>query len=245
MAPEEPYDGSDRPQAATRVPQAEPRLRLEFHSAELAQPFRDRFDEDFTIMVEAIVQLEDGTHLQYWRVANAPARQLIETIGEFPTTLDARLLSTHDGTHRIEVHGSARSLYSAFHAFDGETRTATYTEDGVRIVAEFPSGVDVDAVADTVREIYPDLTPVASNEVWTESVIRRRIEDQLTDRQLTALRIAHFGGYYEQPRQSIGEDLADRMGISRQAFHEHLRKGYRVVFTELFDSADGLVGVDS
>lgn len=48
--------------------------------------------------------------------------------------------------------------------------------------------------------------------------------DDLTDRQLAALRLALDAGYYEQPRGSSIRDLADRTSVSRSTFEEHLRK---------------------
>jgi predicted DNA binding protein len=48
--------------------------------------------------------------------------------------------------------------------------------------------------------------------------------------------VAYFGGYYEQPRVSTGAELATHMGISKQAFHEHLRKAYATIFRELLET---------
>ncbi|WP_223302194.1 helix-turn-helix domain-containing protein [Haladaptatus sp. R4] len=85
---------------------------------------------------------------------------------------------------------------------------------------------------------------MSSRTIQTIPVFRHIIEDQLTDRQLTALRIAYFSGYYEQPRMSTGEELAERMGISKQAFHEHLRKAYATIFEHLLENDELSMEVD-
>lgn len=236
MPPSPPGDGPDRSTAGAEYPGPEPRLWLEFHSDDLARPFRSRIDDDVTIEVASVVPLSDGTHLQYWKVANTSAERLLETVVDFPTTHEARLLSTVDGTHRIEVHGSSESLFAAFDDFGGVTRSAVYDENGVHVVAELPTSTDVDRVVEAVHGVYPDLDLVASHEVETVAAFRDLVETRLTERQLTALQLAYFGGYFEQPRGSTGEELAERMGISKQAFHEHLRKSHAVVFEQLFEN---------
>lgn len=245
MTARTPDDGSEQSSGTETDPGREPRLRVEFRSDDLAEPFRDRFDEPVAITVYAVVQLDDGTHLQYWELTHTDPETVIETVVQFPTTLDARLLSTVGDTHRIEVLGGSRSLFAVFDEFDGTTRSAVYDEDGVRVVAEFPLDVETDAVVEAVHDVYPDLDVVESQTVGTVNLFRRHVEDRLTDRQLTALRLAYFGGYYEQPRVSTGAELAERMDISKQAFHEHLRKAYVTVFSILLEGStldDGLTG---
>ncbi|WP_134668428.1 bacterio-opsin activator domain-containing protein [Halorussus marinus] len=57
----------------------------------------------------------------------------------------------------------------------------------------------------------------------------RDVRDRLTDRQLTALQKAYFGGFFERPHRVTGDDLADSMGISRSTFHQHLLAAQRKV----------------
>lgn len=228
--------------AAENAVPTQPRLQLEFHSDDLAEPFRDQFEERLRIDVDSVVYLPDDGHLQYWTVRHTSARSLVETVMNFPTTLDARLVSTEGETHRIEVRGSPDSLFSAFDTFDGVTETAVYDEDGVRVVAEFPPDVDADVVVDAVHDIYPDLELVSSRTVETIEVFRHRVATRLTDRQLSVLRVAYFGGYFERPRLSTGAELADTMGVSKQSFHEHLRKAYRGVFELLLDRESSAPG---
>jgi PAS domain S-box-containing protein len=50
-----------------------------------------------------------------------------------------------------------------------------------------------------------------------------RVEDDLTEKQRTALQLAHVGGFFEWPHGISGDELADAMGVSRSTFHQHLR----------------------
>lgn len=49
----------------------------------------------------------------------------------------------------------------------------------------------------------------------------------LTDEQREAMLLAFSAGYYEEPRRTDLSSLAERVGISRQAFASRLRRGYR------------------
>jgi predicted DNA binding protein len=235
-------DDPDRPPEDEQS-HGKPRFRLEFHSDELAEPFREMVEEDVTIEIDSVVDLPEGTHLQYWTTNATDAETLLETIKQFPTTRDARLVKTVGDDHRIETHASSESLFSTFNSFDGQTRRAVY-EDGVHVAAEFPPSVEPSAVVEAVHDVYPVLELVSSEEIRTASVVRRLANEHLTECQLTVLQMAYFGGYFEQPRENTGERLADRLGMSRQAFHEHLRKAYSAVFEQLFEGDDGMEWVD-
>jgi predicted DNA binding protein len=220
-------------------------VEAEFHSERLARPFRRALDEDVTIDVESVVRLPDGRNAQYWRVVGSTPEALLTVGDKFPTTVDARLVSTIGDTHRIEVVACERSLFGTVDEYDGTPQSAWYDEDGVSITVEFPSSVDLDRVLRDLRDIYGDFDVVSTRQVVTNDVVRHLVTDALTERQLTALRMAYFGGYFEQPRQSTGAELAARMGITKQAFHEHLRKAYRKVFEQVLETPADAEALDS
>ncbi|MFA9415368.1 helix-turn-helix domain-containing protein [Natrinema sp. HArc-T2] len=58
-----------------------------------------------------------------------------------------------------------------------------------------------------------------------------RLFEDLTDRQLAALRLALESGYYEQPRQTSLRELADRTAVARSTYEEHLRKAENKLLT--------------
>jgi len=58
-----------------------------------------------------------------------------------------------------------------------------------------------------------------------------RLFEDLTDRQLAALRLALENGYYEQPRKTSLRDLADQTSVARSTYEEHLRKAENKLLT--------------
>ncbi len=80
----------------------------------------------------------------------------------------------------------------------------------------------------THSSIYENTELVARREVdrqvRTAAERRNLILDQLTDRQLTTLRLAYYGGFFDWPRESTGEEIAEAMDVSAPTMHQHLRK---------------------
>jgi predicted DNA binding protein len=47
--------------------------------------------------------------------------------------------------------------------------------------------------------------------------------------------VAYLGGYFEWPRTSTGQEIADRLGISPATLTQHLRTAERKFFDTVFD----------
>ena len=107
------------------------------------------------------------------------------------------------------------------------------------VTVEIPPEAQPRAVVEAVEDRFAgaDLRAYREHErpADTRQDVRARIDDRLTDRQETALQTAIVGGFFEWPRDSTGEDLAETMDIGRSTFHQHLRAAQRKVFEELYD----------
>jgi len=60
------------------------------------------------------------------------------------------------------------------------------------------------------------------------------LEDELTEKQRAALETAYFAGYFDWPRGSTGEEIAERLGIAPATFNQHLRTAERKFFNSMF-----------
>ncbi len=126
----------------------------------------------------------------------------------------------------------------------GATIRDITVEDGVgTCLVDVPQHADIREVADALAMIYEDTELVARREVdrpvRTAAERRNRILDELTDRQLTTLRLAYYGGFFDWPRESTGEDIADAMDVSPPTMHQHLRKGLKSILGEFFEEGGG------
>lgn len=68
------------------------------------------------------------------------------------------------------------------------------------------------------------------------------VDERLTERQRRALTVAAAAGYFEWPRDTSGDELAESFGVARSTFHQHLRAALRklvAAFDEAVGSATG------
>jgi predicted DNA binding protein len=94
-------------------------------------------------------------------------------------------------------------------------------------------------VVEAVGEAFPDSELLSKTEhersVETAQEFRSTLHDRLTDRQRNTLRTAYHGGYFESPRDSTAEELAETLDISSPTLHYHLRAGQSKLLDAFFD----------
>jgi hypothetical protein len=123
---------------------------------------------------------------------------------------------------------------------DAQVHEYRVDPDGGRLTAVVPTDADVRAVRDGLKRRWP-----ASSLVGQETVERTvehaggfqgRLREDLTDRQLAVLQSAYYGGYFEWPRESTGEELADSLDVAAPTLHNHLRVAQRKLLDAFFES---------
>lgn len=138
---------------------------------------------------------------------------------------------------RVTVQDTA--VVATFARYGAAVRSLVADGSESTLVAELAETADVRSVVDAVSESHPGADLVGQRErdraPDTRGEFRSAVEDRVTDRQLEALQLAHFGGFFEWPRESSGDELADRMGVCQSTYLQHLRAGQRKVFERFFD----------
>jgi predicted DNA binding protein len=195
----------------------------------MAEPFVEHGGPAVEVSVDRVVELEDGTQLQYWTVSDISLSVYLDIIERRPPVIDVDVISTVDGTHRIEIHSTADSLFATFAKHDGHPTGGRFEDGTLIILGEFPATVDDDAIVEGLTDTYPDLDCVSRQLLSTPQLSRTLLEETLSERQWTAFQLAYYAGYFDRPRKRTGEDIADRMDITRQTFHRHLREAHRRV----------------
>ncbi len=215
---------------------------LELYSEQLFEPFLDAVgesDEAVRIDVDEVVTLPDETTLLYLSATGIPAKAASEAFERQYSVLDARLLRSTDGHAHLEVHVDSPTVPLVFADLGGQVLSLVRAEsDGEPVlVGELPGDVDPRTVVQAARRVHPDVELVSQELRYSPHLLYDIVEDALTDRQFVALQVAYYGGYFDTPRASTGDELADRLGITRQTFNQHLRKAERAVFEQLFEES--------
>ncbi|WP_224332355.1 bacterio-opsin activator domain-containing protein [Haloprofundus halobius] len=170
------------------------------------------------------------------------------TDGDAEAFLERAADSESVARHRFVRETDAGALVQL--VFDGESVTETLTDLGVTVdalvvddsgasvVALLPQDGDVGACMRGLRKAYDSAELQSRRQVerrpLTEGDFVSSVESDLTARQRNVLQAAYLAGYFDQPRESSGKDVATSLDISPATFHQHIRTGERKLVSKLF-----------
>ncbi len=212
---------------------------VELSSAQLFEPFVAAADSEFQIDIDEVVRLPDGTALEYLTATGIPTKTVSDVFAEDSTVLDTKLLQSTDEVCRLEVHVEDLTVPLVFEDLGGQVISLSKTQrDGsVVLTGRLPGNLDLRTALGEIRYVYSDIEVVSHELDYSPRLLYNIVKDVLTEKQLTAVQIAYYGGYFETPRESSGDELADRLGITRQTYNRHLRKAEQAIFEQLFEAS--------
>lgn len=192
-----------------------------------------------TVTVDRTVAVGDDDFLEYGTVDGDPETTLTALADQVPHVEDFTLFGD-ESEYGFELRLSDPPLVSAVAAHGGSVRHSTFDHPDVRMTVVIPPCVETRDLLDTVRDIHAGTELLSQQRLprSTESLMERQdvLAEDLTHRQRVAVETAHCAGYFEWPRASTGEEVAESLNISPATFHQHLRGAERkVVGTFLSD----------
>jgi PAS domain S-box-containing protein len=222
--------------ARKRALVADPTVELAFELRD-EREFFNRFASavDATLSLEKVTPLEDGTHEVYLSVDVDDADTVATVCDRFQSVASWTLLAERDGAAVVELRVTEPLVVDLLGTHGSVLAALTATPDGCVVEADLPASADVRLFVETLRRNYREVSVLAQRE---RSGGRRphlgvRLDELLTERQQEVLERAFFAGYYEEPRETRGVEIAETLGISGPTFHHHLRTAHRRLLGEL------------
>ncbi|WP_049900501.1 bacterio-opsin activator domain-containing protein [Natrinema sp. J7-1] len=197
---------------------------------------------DCRFELDSLVPIDESTHLYYVRLEGASPAAVFELADPAAGIEDCRLIETDEDGWRVEfvVEGSCPIV--TLTEYGVTVHEAVFEGGSAAITGDCAADADLRTILDGLRSAFPDSELVGKREtertVQTAREFREGLEDRLTDRQEAALRAAYFGGYYDWPRESTAEEVADAMGVSSPTLHNHLRKGQHELLRTFLDDPE-------
>ena len=200
-------------------------------------------DLQCSITLEDLVPSTDRELLYYITLENAPADAFLEMTRRQSIVKKARCIREEPEQSLLEiVFVGASTSPQVLIERGARIKHAKVIEGSGSIVAEAPADADIRVLTDAVQSIYPNARLTTKREVKRSlsSFGRRQMHltDQLTDRQQAALTAAYNAGFFEWPRESTGEAVADSLAVSAPTFHQHLRASERKLLQVLFEGTE-------
>lgn len=196
----------------------------------------DRYD--CRLSLESIVSGSDSTLLFYLTVGDALG-DVFDLAAKYDGIEGWRLIEEHGAGGLVEFAVTGASPMAVLTGYGVAITEATFDRGTARILADCAADTDIRTLVDGLRGSFPDSELVgkqaATRPPRTVEGFRRSVSERLTDRQRAALRAAYFSGYFDWPRDSTAEEVADAMGVSSPTLHNHLRKGQHELLSVLFE----------
>ncbi|WP_224332231.1 bacterio-opsin activator domain-containing protein [Haloprofundus halobius] len=214
-------------------------VEVKFHINNLFAALDIEPADDVDIRFERTVPLGDDQFLEYGRASSNSVDTLHALVDQIPHFEAVNLFATEFDEVRFELGLSQPPVSSIAAEHGGRIREGRIQDGEYQLTVELPHSADVRAVVDAVQASYPELELIAQRHSKRRGVgepsLSKTLWTTLTDRQRAALEAAYYSGFFEWPRESSGNDVAEALGVSSPTFHQHLRHAQRKLFEALLE----------
>ncbi|WP_336035449.1 bacterio-opsin activator domain-containing protein [Halobacterium yunchengense] len=183
-----------------------------------------------------VQQTSEGSYV-FVTVEDAPVDAVAEAAADLVAVEDARAVSGGDAGGVVRLWLSESFLPTELADHGAVLRSVDATPTATTLTVDVPGSVDASRVGRFVDDRFADaeLTAKHTREQPSERGFYASVLDKLTERQLEVVETAYYSGYFESPRRSTGEEVAASLGVSAQAFYQHVRTVQRKLFAALVD----------
>jgi PAS domain S-box-containing protein len=189
-----------------------------------------------TLTLEDTVPVEDGGYLVYG-TATADALDAAREVVEHCHYWDAIAVRSDGPPYRFELQMTDPPVISAVAARGGYIDQARIEDGDLRMTIHLAPTVDVRRVVAVIEEAYHHAELLGRRQVTRDRDDPRRLQAHLvgtlTDRQRSVLEAAYHAGFFEWPRDTTGEEVAESIGVAAPTFHQHLRKAEQKIFDQV------------
>ncbi|ELK56166.1 bacterio-opsin activator domain-containing protein [Haloferax volcanii] len=193
---------------------------------------------DCQLSLDGVTRLDDGLAC-FVSVAGASGSDAVAAAVDADGVSQARVVSEGDEESVVELRTDAEAALSTAIDHGASVEQLTLSEGTGSLALRVAADADHGALVEAVATAAPGVSVVAKREVersvQSPDSFRRALDSKLTDRQRTVLETSLVSGYFEWPRGSTAEEVADSLGISPPTLHEHLRTAERKLIETYFD----------
>jgi len=192
---------------------------------------------DCTLTYEGGVHQTTGGNYVFVTVDDAPLDAVVERTDDLTVVEDVQRIRGGDTGGVLRLRLSEPFLATELADHGAVLRSAKATAADTTLVVDLPANIEARHVTQFLTDRLGDvgLASKQAREQASEHGFYASVLDNLTDRQLEVLETAYYSGFFESPRKADGGTVADSLGISPQAFYQHIRTAQRKLFAALVD----------
>jgi PAS domain S-box-containing protein len=218
-------------------------VELEFKSTDDGSFFVAASQEfGCTFTLEGVVPGEEGSLLYFVVLEDGDGEAVLQWVKERECIADVRLVRDYGDEALLEFVVTDSEASKLLTEQGGTVQEMTAENGTQTFVGAMPSDADVRETVYTLTDAFPDTELLTKHEreksIETAAAFRSSLQNALTEKQAAVIQAAHHAGYFEWPRGSTAEELADSMGITSPTLHNHLRRGLQKLLVTFFEEQE-------
>jgi len=190
-----------------------------------------------TLVHEGTVDGDGDGSRTFVAVVDAPVDSVEAAVADRTAITGFDRLSEDEAVVELEL--AAPTVPTTLTDLGARIQSLTVSPDGVDATVELAPGASVRDLVDALDTQYGSAELLARQDrtepATSRGGFREAVEDALTDRQLETVRTAYLSGFFDWPRATTGEEIADSLGVSQPTVNRHLRVGERKILDRLFE----------
>ena len=188
---------------------------------------------------ESVIRETDDTLRLFFTTEGTTPESVVAFSDQSLVVNNIRHVTGDDDKDLFECTVTGTNVISLLLDHGAIPKSATAEGTEARLTVELPQTADVRLFVETFQNRYSNTELIARRKrdrpVQTEQDFRAQLRHRLTDRQSEALETAYWSGFFEWPRESTGQEIAESLGVSQPTFNRHLRASERNLLTILFE----------
>ncbi|MFC4541794.1 bacterio-opsin activator domain-containing protein [Halosolutus amylolyticus] len=201
----------------------------------------DRLDR--RLDVRTVVPRSSGGTTVFCTIPDADEAAIRDAVAAIDAIERSRFVGDGATDSLVELGCAGETVAETLAEHGAILRSLSPSEDRSRLVIDLSSTVDVRSFVGMLDRKFSGAELTARREHDRTGRADRsfdaELRDQLSERQLRTLEAAYYSGFFEWPRESTGEEVAESIGVSQPTFSRHFRLAQQKVFTLLFEESDG------
>jgi PAS domain S-box-containing protein len=179
------------------------------------------------------------TLVQYFTIRDIDPDLITDFVAERPELGTVDVITADETELHVRFEVQESSLARPIGEYGADLRQIEASDGGARLTVHLSPNANVRTVVEGLQTYHPSIELRARRDTErpapTTEEVRTAIQESVTDRQQEALHTAYIAGFFDWPRESSGEEIAETMAISQSTFLQHLRTAQKKVFTVLLD----------
>jgi len=203
-------------------------------------PFSVASTCDCTLRVKNLAMTGDDGCLFHLCVEGCEPDCAEAALEELSAVVDVRTLRAEADAGVLQCELSGTNPLGLLVDHGAVVQSACATGRETTIAVEMAPAADVRAVVEAVESTFSGLEFASQREreATEERLLLANSSElwaSLTERQQQVVEAAYHAGYYDWPRKTTAEQLADALGVSAPTLHQHVRKAHHSLIAGLVE----------